>query len=235
MVEGTLDTPLGKVNKKTAFIIGGGVVVLGVVWYRQKQAASAVASSGASTEINPATGYVYGSPEDAAALANQGAYVTPGSVGGVGGGGGGYTPASQQPAPTTNAAWAQYVESTLVANGVITDPTQMGNALGKYLTGQALDPDMQSLVQQAIAFGGYPPVSGPNGYPPSMNTTPNPVHKATGTTYVTKNGDTVVGIAYYFGRSVQEIQHYNPGLPANVNQPLGAGITVIIPDVYRPF
>jgi hypothetical protein len=90
------------------------------------------------------------------------------------GGGGGYvaypvtttTPGGQT--FTTNGQWAQYVEQymtqTLGAN-----PDTIGAALGKYITGQPVSAAQQSLIEQAIAFAGSPPVAGQNGMPPSIN------------------------------------------------------------------
>jgi LysM repeat protein len=235
----TINTPFGAVKKETAYVIGGALVlVLGVVWYRSRSAAKAasIAASGANTGIDPATGFAYGSAEDAAALANQGSFINPTVPFAPGGGGGGGSSIPQ--GFVSNAQWAQSTEQYLIDNGVVHDSTLLGNAIGKYLTGQPVTSDMQSLIQQAIAFGGYPPVAGPNGYPPSINTAPTPpeVHPpAAGTTHVTKAGDTLNGIAVYYGRSVQEIQNANPSFHQGINEPLPAGLTVIIPVVYRTF
>lgn len=175
-MEGTIQTPLGAVKKQTA-MIGGGVALLivGVVYYRSKKqaAAAAVASAGANTEINPATGYPFGSAEDAAALSHQASYQSPSG----GGGGGGSSYVGTSPGSfVSNAQWAQYCEQYLVNNSMITDQVILGNAVGKYLSGQPMTPDMASLVQQCIAIGGLPPVAGPSGYPPSINTSPTPAN-----------------------------------------------------------
>lgn len=186
----------GKHIKKTYVYLGvAATAVVGYALYRRQKNASAAATPASSTTgtpgtstdpagnvgtINPATGFVYGSAEDQAALqsASAGAY---GGYGGYGGGYGGYGNYGNNNGTgypqgfTNNAQWAQAAEQYITggAGGAgSTDP--VGNALGKYLTGGELTPDQVGIVNQAIAFEGYPPVSGPNGYPPSMRTSPNP-------------------------------------------------------------
>ena len=179
-LEGTLNTPIGKVPKKGAVIVGvGGAAVLGIVWYRSKQQAASSTSStdtSQSGEIDPATGYPYGSPEDQAALSQIQA-----SSGGYGplynygiGGGGGYNPNPQGPGSyTSNAQWAQAAEDYLV-NTVGESASDVGNALGKYITGQAVTTDQKAFIDQAIAFAGNVPVPGPDGFPPSIRDVPQP-------------------------------------------------------------
>lgn len=180
-LEGTIKTPLGTVQKKTALYLGGGIAVLAViVWYRNKQLGGT--SSDAVTpeaEINPATGYPYGSAEDAAALAAQAAYVSPS---GTTGGGSSSVPVSNA-GYSSNGQWTNGVVQNLVGNGLVSDPSQLSVALGKYITGAYATDTEVSLIQQAIAAEGYPPVSGTNGYPPSINRTPptsTPTSKAVG-------------------------------------------------------
>jgi hypothetical protein len=139
----------------------------------KKQDAATPAVSG---EINPATGYVYGSPEDLAAMAAQGGSLG-GGVGGSGGGGGG----SGGDPPigtgfTNNAQWVQSTIAGLTNSGIIEDAAALSVAIGKYIAGQPVGDNTtaRSLIEQAIAFNGYPPLAGPNGYPPSINTQ-NPV------------------------------------------------------------
>lgn len=173
-LEGTIQTPFGAVQKKTALLIGGGaILIMGIVWYRTKQQNDAALSASAgAAEINPATGYPFGSAEDAAAMAAQAAYIFPESGGNSGGGGGGYP---QNTGFTNNGQWAQAAIQYMQGQGLIEDPSQLSAALGKYLAGQpAGDANTKSLIEQAIAFQGYPPLAGPNGYPPSINTG-NPV------------------------------------------------------------
>src|ERR1700754_1954056 len=130
-LEGTIQTPFGSVQKKTALIVGGGVaVLLVIVYYRQKQLDSDVVIPEA--EINPATGFPYGSPEDAAALAQQAGYVSPPTDGGNTGGGSGYP---SNTGYVNNGQWVQAVVAYMVGNGLVEDPTQLSAALGKYITG----------------------------------------------------------------------------------------------------
>jgi hypothetical protein len=172
ILEGTFNTPVGTVPKKAAVLVGAGLALLvGVMYYRGKKQGGAASAAGASTEINPATGYVYGSPEDAAAMAAQGNYQTGGSVGGGGGGGG-----NGQTGFTTNAQWVQSTITGMTNSGIISDASALSVAIGKYIAGQPVGDNTvaRSLIEQAIAFNGPPPLAGPNGYPPSINTQ-NPV------------------------------------------------------------
>ena len=165
-------------NVPKPLAIGGGAAILigGVFYYRKNQqnaAAKASVDQAGTNEIDPATGYPYGSPEDAAALNAQNNYVNP--SGGYSGGSNTAQPYGSGAGPiTTNADWAQFVEQYEI-NNMGADPIAVGNAIGKYITGQALTSDaMISIVQSAIAIGGYPPVSGPNGHPPGYVTVPLP-------------------------------------------------------------
>lgn len=223
----TIDTPLGHVSKKTA-IIGGGAAAVGLaLLYRYEKQKQAAASAGANTEIDPATGYAYGSAEDAAALAAQGNYILPG--GGGGGGTVGSIPSGGTGLPQgfgSNAEWVQFVIQYVTDKDVVSDSgAAMSAALGIYITGQVPTSDQTSLIQQAIAIAGYPPISGPNGYPPHINTNPPgnttppppvpqpaPAPSPDGPTvlpqappppaqrtYTVKSGDTLIGIAGRLG------------------------------------
>lgn len=165
---------------KKPIVIGVGVVsAVGIVYYARtkKQATDAAAASVAnagSSEIDPATGYPFGSAEDAAAMDTQANYQTPlntgyGYGGYAGGSGGGVFGTGQPGSFTSNAEWAQYVEA-YEENNLGADAVIVGNAIGKYLTGQPLTSDQVGVVQSAIAIGGYPPVNGPSGNPPSFVT-----------------------------------------------------------------
>ena len=170
----------GSQVKKGYVIAGGAVVVLavGYGWYRNRQAgASAAATQATATDttgtsstdagIDPATGYPYGSAADTEALAQMsGGY---GGYGYGGGGGGGYYGGggSGGGGYTTNGQWAQAAESYLVGT-VGGSADTVAAALGKYITGQPVTQDQVDVIEQAIAFTGYPPVNGPNGDPPGF-------------------------------------------------------------------
>lgn len=178
---GTVHTPVGTMQKKTAvMVLGGAAVVAGIVWYRQKKLAASAASTTTTNDgqIDPATGYPYGSAEDAAALASQDNYISAPATSG----GGSSTIPNSNVGYTTNSQWVQAVIETMSNNGTVSDPTALSAALGKYITGAYVSADdsaTNSLIQQALAVEGYPPVSGPNGYPPSINR--NPPTPPTGT------------------------------------------------------
>lgn len=180
MLEGTAKTPVGDVSKKTLAVVGVGAAgIIGIVWYRSKKTAGNTSTP--TESIDPATGFPYGSPEDSAALAEQAGYVTPssGSVGSTSGGG--WTPSPGKFA--TNADWTQAVLAAYAGIDSTVDTAAMAAALGKYITGSPVsDGNEKSLINQAIALENYPPVAGPNGYPPSINTssTPTPTPTPTG-------------------------------------------------------
>lgn len=157
----------GPVKKKSLYIGLGFLAVAGGIYYvRHKGASSSSSSSTATTSpdaIDPATGYAYGSPEDAAALANQSAYQNPVDYGG---GGGPSTSGTTVNPISTNAEWTQAAESYLTQNGLAFKP--VSSALGKYISAQALTADEAGIVHQAIAAVGQPPVAGSAGYPPSL-------------------------------------------------------------------
>lgn len=207
-LEGKIKTPLGEIPKKQA-AIGGALlaVILGVVWYRHRQAAAAAnagtttaAASGTTAaataatgltsdpyppdgtsgdpsdpnSVDPATGQTYG--DEQAGYGGAGGYGYGDSGGGYYDGGG-----SGQPVPTgytSNAQWAQAAEQYLTGNGG--NAETIGNALGKYITGADVTAAQQEIIEQAIAFTGYPPVNGLGGYPPSIRLEGGPTtHKKT--------------------------------------------------------
>lgn len=179
-----------QVSKGTIWIGAGATGLLGIALYRyrkQQSAAAATAAAnaaaqapgtgtGTSDAIDPATGFPYGSAEDASALTSMAGYNSP--IGGLGSSNGPQyvygVPSSGYPTSggfTSNAQWSQAAEAFLVGQGA--DANAVGNALGKYITGGIVtDPTAQSIINQAIAFEGYPPVPGPNGFPPSIQMGP---------------------------------------------------------------
>lgn len=172
-----------QVSKGTIYVGVGAAGLLGIalVRYRkQQQAAAATAAAnaaaqapgtgnGASDQIDPATGFPYGSAQDAAALTAQAGYNFPTTGYQYGYGGANTYPTTSPASFTSNAQWSQAAEQYMVGQGG--DANTIGNALGKYITGQPVpDQTNQGLINEAIAFEGYPPVPGPNGFPPSINT-----------------------------------------------------------------
>ena len=164
----------GEQKKSTVYIVGGlVVVVVAVGYYRSKKAAASAVPSGQgidSTSIDPATGFAYGSAEDAAALNSQASYIQPAQYG-YGGGTDTSTGVITQPTAggfVSNAQWTQAAEAYAETLG--SDVTTVASALGHYLAGVPLSPGEVDLVQQAIASQGYPPQAGTNGYPPSYRT-----------------------------------------------------------------
>ena len=177
--------PLGSLSKNEKIGLAAGAAgLLGFTIYRyQKQKSSDAATAaadaaaqapgtgaGTADQVDPATGFPYGSAEDSAALTAQSGYISP--IGGLGSSGVSYNYGGQGAYPqgfTNNAQWSQAAEDYLV-NTAGADANTVGNALGKYITGQTVTSDQQSIINQAIAFEGYPPVGGPDGYPPSIRT-----------------------------------------------------------------
>lgn len=183
-----------KINKKIAIGIGVAAVAIFVyMYYRQKQQANAQSTTAdQSGQVDPQTGYPYGSAEDQAALAAMSGQTLPtydsaSSVGGqiigydqygqpvysqgYGGGAGGTPGYPVGPGSySSNAQWGQAAEQSLGSTGA----DAIAAALGKYLTGSPVTPDQITVIQQAIAVQGYPPVGGPNGFPPSYKTVENP-------------------------------------------------------------
>ena len=183
-LEGEIKTPFGQIKKKTA-VIGGvsAAAIIGIVWYRSRTTAPAPlgdTTSGSTTDtgIDPATGIPYADENqlDSSSLVTGNGQVigydgsgSPIYGAGSGVGIGGVSTGTGPGSFTSNAQWAQYAEDYMV-NTVGGDPNTIGNALGKYIAGQALSADQVQVVQQAIAFAGNPPVSGNGGFPPSYRT-----------------------------------------------------------------
>jgi Fibronectin type III domain/LysM domain len=171
-------------------IAWAGIAV--VVWYvikkKSSSSSSSTGSSAAATSgtggsygtdpagntgyIDPMSGYVYGSTEDIAALAQQNEANT--SSGGTGDSG-----SSSTSTYTTNSAWEDAAINYLVGLGV--DATDANSAIAAYLSSQSLSTTQQALVNEAIQTLGAPP------QPPTATTSPPPVVNPPGgaTTYAT--------------------------------------------------
>lgn len=169
-----------------------GVAVLGVlvvvVYMRSKSSAATTAATTVTdpagnvcAALSPTSGYCPGSSED---LAYQGTGVdtTEGldSASSVGGQIIGYdqygnpiysSSGANTSGPgsfTNNASWAQAALTQLTDNDPNADAGTIEAALGVYTNGEPATPAQVSIIQQAIAFMGSPPVAGTDGYPPSI-------------------------------------------------------------------
>jgi hypothetical protein len=231
----TVTIPGGaKINRNVLILIlvvGGGIAVW--TWYRSRGGGAGGTATDAAIpgQINPQTGYTYGSPEDQAALAamagsSLGQADSSSWVGGqtigydqygnpVYGQGGGGVPG----AFTNNAQWTQSAEAYMGSSG----NDAIAAALGKYITGQSLTTDQRTIVQSAIASQGYPPIAGPQGFPPSYktqegappgSTAKNPVHDLTLVARTTQldahwdplaNAQKYIVKLHYNGRVVQQV------------------------------
>ena len=138
---------------------------------------------------DPATGQTYGD-EAAGSGGTFGAFGTGGGFGGSGWdqntglytdpngntctnpGADGYCPGSGPGGPpfSTNDAWSNWVIGQMQALNPNLDTGALTDALGLYLAGQPVDASQKTLVLDAEAIGGRPPVAGPDGYPPNVRT-----------------------------------------------------------------
>jgi hypothetical protein len=161
------DTPApGKkffgLSKNQAIIVaigGAGVVFLVYRHYQSANSAAASTNSAADTsaDIDPETGYAYGSAQDTAALAA----LNDSGTGALDDSGVAtdsepyYSTAPTTQSPTTNAAWSQYVQQQLATIGY--DPETVAGAIGAYLAQIPLTPTQAGIVQVALAECGPPP------------------------------------------------------------------------------
>lgn len=198
-----------KGRKGLVFLGGGALALVGFLYWRHKQASAAAAGPADTTGTD--TGSTDGTG-DYTDTSGYGDYFGGGGGGGffgpppVDGGTGGPGPGSF----TSNAQWAQYAEQQL--SGVVDEAT-LSAALGKYLTGQPMTDAQKSLTDQAVAIAGYPPVSGPGGFPPAMHTTGGGGGGQGGRKYITASGDKDLNqTAVTHGLTEQRLIDLNPGL-----------------------
>jgi hypothetical protein len=155
-------------SKPMAYVVGIGGAIAVVLVYKHYQSASAAAAansasntaattSTAAQDIDPETGYPYGSVQDEEALAGmsgEGAEDEYGSDLGL----------TSEPyysseptteSPTTNAAWSQYVQQQLSTIGY--DAETVAGAVGAYLAQIPLTSNQAQIIQVALAECGPPP------------------------------------------------------------------------------
>lgn len=183
------------------------VAGVAIWWYFSRKNAQAAAPGGAANQqtdpagnigtIDPATGYVYGTPEDTAALAANNAGTGGGSTTPSGSGTGSIGGQYQD-----DAAWGRAAINYLVGIGI--DPTTANEAIQQFLAGQSLTTQQQADVNEAIqALGAPPQPPGPTGTPPPPVVTPpgggggqvNADNPPSGFT-VTSKGTTSVGLKW---------------------------------------
>lgn len=181
--KGQLNIP--GVGKLPVWVVLGGVGLVVILIIRNRSSSGAAAAAGTATDpagntgvIDPATGYVYGSPEDSAGLATSAAAGTADTSGTVSSGIGDQV--SNGPPFTSNAAWSQYAVSVLETSGY--DPGTLTSELGLYLAGAPVTAAQQTDINAAIAVAGYPPVAGANGQPPGINVAGSVAGGGTGST-----------------------------------------------------
>lgn len=220
---------LGRMGKGTVLAIAGAGVAVGgyVLLHRKKTTPGVTATDQYGYGAYGYGAYGYG--------ANSGFYgygstyspygygTSPYGPYGYGGYGSGFSNppggvATAPPPITTNAQWTQ------AALGILTDQGYGGTAvlaaLGLYLTGGHLSADQAGIVSAAIASEGYPPVAGPSGNPPGMNTSvPGGQGGGGGTTYahnpptglkLVHNGRTGIEVQW---NAVQGATKYNVHTP----------------------
>jgi hypothetical protein len=150
------------------------VIAAAVYWYVVKKnkaapgAGQATDPAGNVGNINPQTGYVYGTPEDQAALGGGSTSLGTSSDSGTGGS----TVAGQY---ADNQAWAVAAINYLVSIGV--DATEANTAITTFLASQQLTPQQQADVNLVIQRLGAPPSPPePGGHPGPIVTPPGGSH-----------------------------------------------------------
>jgi hypothetical protein len=142
------------------------VIAVAVFWYiskRTKAGAGTAAQTdpaGNTGSIDPQTGYVYGTPEDQAALGGGSSSLGTSSDSGTGG-------STVAGSYADNQAWAVAAINYLVSIGV--DATEANTAINQFLDSQQLTTQQQADVNLVIQRIGAPPS------PPSPGGSPGPV------------------------------------------------------------
>ena len=175
-------TPFGGIPRWAVYgmiIGGGGGLIYAYVKKKNKAATASTANTGANVYGYGTGGsYGYGSGQygyGAYTYQPYGYGYGPSGLGSYPGGTyGGYgyygagVPVQVPPQASTNAQWTQAALSALTAQGYTGQ--QVLGAVSPYLSGKPLTTDQTAVVQAAIAVEGYPPVAGPGGFPPAIQT-----------------------------------------------------------------
>lgn len=160
---------------KWYFWVGGAAAVAMVAYSYRKSSAAAAAPTDPLADPNALSVFDPGYSTIGSSLSSYVDPVTGATIGGAGAIG---PPVVLR--PTTNAEWAQQAEAYLTQTGY--DSVTVAVAIGKFLFGGGLTSDQFQIVQAAVAFEGYPPVSVPPPHmvPPTGQTNP-PVTPSGGT------------------------------------------------------
>jgi len=164
--------PGGHVPRSVIFI-GLGVAGVGAyLWHKHRQAQAQ--DTGGSDYGYGQYGYGQYAPSDG----YYGYGYGYGQYGTQGFGGGGYypyPPVPSTPVPagiTTNSQWVNSAVKRLTSFGVNRNAALA--ALSRYVEALPLTPHQQHLTELAIGIRGYPPVSGPDGFPPKWHAQHSP-------------------------------------------------------------
>jgi hypothetical protein len=155
-------------------------LVLYLYFERQQAASTSTTAANQQTDpagnvgtIDPATGYVYGTPEDLAALAAN-------NTGSTSSGSAGQSATSGAQTYADNNAWGIAAVNYLVGLGI--DATTANQAIQQYLASQNLTTAQQADVNLAITALGPPPsLPGPTAGSPPPVTSPPGTGTGTGT------------------------------------------------------
>lgn len=172
---------IGNVDRK--WLIGGALIGAAagiIIWVRRRNAAATAPTAAADTtgtagtgydpNLDPATGYDYGTAADQAALSAQGQYDPYAGSGGLYGSGGlppiditlTQTPTKTPgPKPVTEAEWISQAASLLHSEAGV-GRAAAAEALTEWVAGQTITAQQAQYVREALALNGNPP----NGAPP---------------------------------------------------------------------
>lgn len=223
---------LTKNKKILLYAAGAGLGIVGVIWYRKRQATATDTTGQDPNAIDPNTGIPYSQ--------ESGYGTTPGMLGGYDPLTGGYNPGPGVGLPTvynpTNATWATEAETYLTSLGY--DPITVGTALGLYLAGKPLSQDEYDIVTAAIGFEGNPPNGAPppvlqqgggggqGGGPGPTVTVPNVVgaQRATAISLLTIKGLKTTSVGVVTGKGLLYVTSQNPDAGKKVK--VGSTVTL---------
>jgi hypothetical protein len=201
-LEGTVDVPVIGKAKKSYVAVGVAAIVgvAGFAWYRRVQGDQAAAAPGYYADTRT------GSELPTDDYTNPGSNEDGQSGTGIGGDSG-------WRAPTTNEAWAQQVLDRLTWY----EPSAVSAAIGKYLTRQQVTADEATMIREAWAQVGRPPVDQPlltsTTTPPTTTPAPTPKYYRGWGWYKADGKKDSTYIAKKYGLTLPVYYAMNPNLP----------------------